>query len=231
MFLCVSGLAQSVEQIMQRHGLSWEEALAARLLADEVQAPIPALIEARKSTGLDIFRLAPAAVIQPRTPQNPAALHAKGHGWGVIAHRLGIHPGTFNKMRKGLKDVPDRDLEDDIWRRILIRRYGISESELNRIRKSRNWNDIVPAVHISKTKRIKIDSLVTRRMESWDRYRRTNRVPLDPPVISGKDKQQPTTPGLGKGLGKADDKGGLRKDDDKGKGRGKGKGKKDREDD
>jgi len=25
----------------------------------------------------------------------------RGHGWGQVAHELGIHPGTFNKLRKG----------------------------------------------------------------------------------------------------------------------------------
>lgn len=31
-----------------------------------------------------------------------AGLRSQGHGWGRIAQKLGIHPGTFNKMRKGL---------------------------------------------------------------------------------------------------------------------------------
>jgi hypothetical protein len=29
-----------------------------------------------------------------------AALRAQGHGWGVIAKKIGMHPGEFNKMRK-----------------------------------------------------------------------------------------------------------------------------------
>jgi len=215
----VLGFSQSVEQLMQRYGLKWEEALATRLIADETGAPILALIEARRSTGLDIFRLAPSAFIQPQNPQHPAGLHAKGQGWGVIAHRLGVHPGTFNKTRKGLKDIPDRDLEDDVWIRILIRRYGITEKELKRVRMSRNWHDIVPAVHISKTKRIKIDSLVVRRMESWDGYRKKTRVPIEPPVLLEKEKGKPSTPGLSRDLGNKD------------KSKGKDKGRKDRDDD
>ena len=49
-------------------------------------------------------------------------MRQSGMGWGQIAHRIGMHPGEFNKMRKNQRWNSDRDMADDLWRDRLNKR-------------------------------------------------------------------------------------------------------------
>lgn len=63
-----------------------------------------------------------------------AASRSRGHGWGVIAHDLGIHPGTFNQMRKGLDPgkARDRDLEDAALQWFIATYHGAPRRDVSR---------------------------------------------------------------------------------------------------
>ncbi|MEO7454545.1 MAG: hypothetical protein ABIV13_07260 [Fimbriimonadales bacterium] len=43
-------------------------------------------------------------------------MRQSGMGWGQIAHKIGMHPGQFNKMRKDQRWKSDREMSDDLWR-------------------------------------------------------------------------------------------------------------------
>ncbi|MGD8240183.1 MAG: hypothetical protein PVH68_16630 [Armatimonadota bacterium] len=77
-----------------------------------------------------------------------AALRSRGHGWGRIANDLGIHPGTFNKMRKGLNPaaVGDKAFEECalIW--FVAAYHGASQNDV------RHWKGrghSVPSIFIA----------------------------------------------------------------------------------
>ncbi|MCE5240203.1 hypothetical protein LLH23_17205 [bacterium] len=61
-----------------------------------------------------------------------AAWRSQGRGWGQIAHDLGVHPGAFNKLRKGLDIGSMRD--DDFERLVVVwtlsRYYGVGEDRV-----------------------------------------------------------------------------------------------------
>lgn len=58
-----------------------------------------------------------------------AAWRQHGLGWGRIAQDLGVHPGAFNKLRKGLdvNRVGDADFERLVTIWYLSRHYGVPE--------------------------------------------------------------------------------------------------------
>ena len=87
-------------------------------------------------------------------------LRQEGLGWGQIAHRLGMHPGTFNKLRKS--GAFDRD---EIWEDICEDRYGLRESEFNAIRRRGGTiRDALPAAIIARASH-------TRPLTVYQRYR------------------------------------------------------------
>jgi hypothetical protein len=68
-------------------------------------------------------------------------LREQGLGWGQISHKLGMHPGTFNKLRKS--GAFDRDR---IWGSVLKDKYGASESDLASIK--RNGGTMQDTLHV-----------------------------------------------------------------------------------
>ena len=87
-------------------------------------------------------------------------LREQGLGWGQIAHRLGMHPGTFNKLRKSGEF--DRD---EIWEDIYEDRYGLRESDLTGIRRrGGSIRDALPAAIIARASR-------NQPLAVYDRYR------------------------------------------------------------
>ena len=58
-----------------------------------------------------------------------SAWRSHGHGWGRIAKDLGVHPGAFNKMRKGLdlNHVSDTEFERLVTVWYLSQHYGVGQ--------------------------------------------------------------------------------------------------------
>ena len=61
-----------------------------------------------------------------------AALRARGHGWGRIANDLGIHPGTFNKMRRGFNSASagDKAFEECAFVWFVATYHGASQADI-----------------------------------------------------------------------------------------------------
>jgi len=66
-----------------------------------------------------------------------AALRSQGRGWGRIAKDLGMDPGTFNKLRKGLdpEGVDDADFEEAVLIWFLSEYYGHPQDRLLDLRR------------------------------------------------------------------------------------------------
>jgi len=95
-------------------------------------------------------------------------LREQGLGWGQIAQRLGMHPGTFNKLRKS--GAFDRDA---IWGSICKERYGVRDSDLAAIRKrGGSMRDALPACIIAKASK-RSPVTVYRRFETDRNWERT----------------------------------------------------------
>jgi hypothetical protein len=63
-----------------------------------------------------------------------AGLRGRGHGWGRMAHGLGIHPGAFNKMRKGFNPASagDKAFEECALVWFLASYHGASQNDVRR---------------------------------------------------------------------------------------------------
>lgn len=121
-----------------------------------------------------------------------AALRSRGHGWGRIAKDLGIHPGTFNKMRKGLAPGRggDKAFEESalIW--FLATYHGASHNDVRRYKdRGHSLPDIFIALDFSsKSGKGPGDLLAHRnRAKSWHRV--ANAVGLSSPCL-----KQPAKP-------------------------------------
>ena len=67
-----------------------------------------------------------------------AGSKSRGHGWGRIANDLGIHPGTFNKLRKGF-DIgkgSDASFEEAVLIWFLSEYYGTPQSKILKLRRA-----------------------------------------------------------------------------------------------
>lgn len=62
----------------------------------------------------------------------PVGLRSQGHGWGRIAKDMGIHPGTFNKLRKGfqVESVTDVGFEEAVMIWFLSSYYRRPQSSI-----------------------------------------------------------------------------------------------------
>ena len=91
----------SVTVIAQTHHLSVAEAAAAVVIADALGLDATFVISTGRRCNAPLVVLGPAYVISYYTRVPVVTVwghHKRGEGWGQIAHRLGMHPGTFNKL-------------------------------------------------------------------------------------------------------------------------------------
>ncbi len=94
-------------------------------------------------------------------------LRQQGLGWGEIAHRLGMNPGQFNKLRKS--GAFDRNA---IWDSVCRDRYGARESDLAAIRRrGGSVRDALPACIIANRSHTSPATVYQRyqRDRDWDR--------------------------------------------------------------
>jgi hypothetical protein len=138
--------------------------IAATVLAEKFGIPVRDVFGVSRSSQLDVFDLPPLFSIarQTRRSTNDVwRLRNEGLGWGEIAHRLGMHPGTFNKLRK--QGAFDRDT---FWSSVYRDRYHVSNADLMAIqRRGGSQRDMLPAVIIARQSRISPLSV-------YDRYRK-----------------------------------------------------------
>ncbi len=87
----------------------------------EQQMPLPEIL-----TAMYLARLAGA------DHHMVVGLRSRGHGWGRIAKDMGIHPGAFNKLRKGFQvgSVTDVGFEEAVLMWFLSEYYQTPQSSI-----------------------------------------------------------------------------------------------------
>ncbi len=96
-----AGLDDALRQIEARAGEPGGEEEIGAVMKKEygvTQKEIDALRK-RGYRVSEIYYMALLARHQNRRISEIASMHAKGVGWGVLAKRLGVHPGDLNRLR------------------------------------------------------------------------------------------------------------------------------------
>ncbi len=203
------------------------EKILTTVLADRFGIDTDQVIKVRsdsKSSIFDLGEIFSGAFRLNSTADKVWRLRKQGLGWGQIAHQLGMHPGTFNKMRNSGAFDSGR-----VWGDIFKQRFGTRNEDYEVIRKGgAKLEDIIAAVVVGKAtnrspqqvyddyKRVKnwdtVCSKAGVKMSDWKRY--ANKPAMPPrdgddsgsvgPGNSGKGNQ-----GKGKGKGKGGGRGGF----------------------
>ena len=95
-----AGLDDALRQIERRAGEPGGEEEIGAVMKKEygvTQKEIDALRKRYRVS--EIYYMALLARHRNRRINEIAAMHAKGEGWGVLAKRLGVHPGDLNRLR------------------------------------------------------------------------------------------------------------------------------------
>ncbi|MCH7905188.1 MAG: hypothetical protein IH944_11590 [Armatimonadetes bacterium] len=162
LMICTAGSAQEslLAKISLDHKLTTTEAAAAVLIGNALGIKVEWVIGASRDSGVHLHNIGPAIVISHHSGYS---LHdvlrqkPKGEGWGNVAKRMGMHPGTFNKMR-----VKGNDFENIIWINMLGDKYGFSERSFFELSKrGLKRDEIVAAVVMSNGKKDKLEASVT----------------------------------------------------------------------
>lgn len=141
--LCLPSLARAQGSIEQ---------IALRLLAERFGISTNQAIDFQRVSRLDVFEAAPVYSTSYYThrPVNEVwRLRRQGLGWGQIAQRLGMNPGTFNKLRA--QGAFDRDA---LWGSIIKRRYDARDADLAAVRRrGASARDLFCSFHIARETR------------------------------------------------------------------------------
>lgn len=125
------------------------EKIATVILADKFGIDNREVVVLREQTNLPVYQLAPiyeGAYYFKRSPSTIWQLRNQGLGWGEIAHRVGMHPGTFNKLRK--QGAFDRDR---FWTTSYQDRFGVPTQRIEVMRKSGgSLEDVLGAIIVGK---------------------------------------------------------------------------------
>ena len=120
----VSGIARADDSLTQ---------IAIKLVTQKFGISAAQVANFQHQTHQTVYEAAPVYSTSYYThkPVNEVwTLRQQGLGWGEIAHKLGMNPGKFNKLRNaGAFD------SNSIWTSFAKDRYGARESDIARIRK------------------------------------------------------------------------------------------------
>ncbi len=120
------GADVSFTAVIRDHKLSPIEAAAAVVLADAFGLDATFVISTGRKSNESLIVFGPALLIANechRKPDEVWKLHKEGHGWGEIAKKMGMHPGTFNKLRK------EGAFDERFWGYAASRSHGVSNND------------------------------------------------------------------------------------------------------
>lgn len=223
------------------------EKIAITVLADRYGIDTSQVSLFQRQTNLSVYDLAPtyqASYYFKRSPSTIRQLRNQGLGWGEIAHRVGMHPGTFNKLRQ--QGAFDRD---QIWTNSYRERFNAPTQQVYEIRRSGGTlEDVLGSILIGRMTSKDPQTIYNqfREQKSWFSVTQANNVRLEQwrrvssPVVNryviprertwtvSKVKSNKGVRDHGKGIGKGKSntggKGKGNSSKDKGNGKGKGKG-------
>lgn len=110
------------------------EKIAISVLADQFGIDTREVNIFQQRASLSAYDLAPyyeGAHYFKRSPGTIWQLRQDGLGWGQIAQKIGMHPGTFNRLRK--QGAFDRDR---FWERSYQERFGVNTNQIEVVRRS-----------------------------------------------------------------------------------------------
>ena len=122
-----------LRSIMKEHDITATEAAAGILIGKSLGLDLDFLVDQHHHYGRSLTIIGPALVICRDTGHDLGYVlrhKPKGKGWGKVAKDLGMHPGTFNKMRK-----EGMSFEAIVWMNMLGDKYKFSGKEYKRYRK------------------------------------------------------------------------------------------------
>lgn len=134
--LCISSASAQnslLEGIMREHNISATEAAAGILVGSALGLDLDFLVDQGHRHHQSITIIGPALIISRDTGHDLAYVlrhKPKGKGWGQVAKEMGMHPGTFNKMRK-----QGVSFESMVWMQMLGDKYHFSDRDYKRYRK------------------------------------------------------------------------------------------------
>lgn len=129
--VCAAADDIALSAIMRTNKLSSLEAAAVVVIADALGLDADFVISTGKKTGASPSVFGPAMILAERCDKPfHEVWKERGKGWGQVAHSIGMHPGTFNKLRKQGNSV-----EQIIWMDALKKRYGIPHNQYESWRK------------------------------------------------------------------------------------------------
>lgn len=118
----------SVAALVRKDNVSLADAAAAIAISQALGLDAQIVITTGRQYRTPIYDLGPVYYFcsEAHVPFDRVwALRKRGHGWGVIAKELGIHPGDFNKMRVS------GDFDRYSWSQILQRRYDWRDNDFD----------------------------------------------------------------------------------------------------
>jgi hypothetical protein len=158
-FAACNAQSTILAKVTTDHKLTPLEAAAAIVIGDALGFKVDALVMSSKSYNESFVAIGPALMISQYTGHpldHVLANKPKGEGWGNVAKKLGMHPGTFNKMR-----AKNGSFEDQCWMNMLYSKYKFPESEYLRVQKQGlSYLEIVLAVVKSEGKKEPLDKAV-----------------------------------------------------------------------
>jgi hypothetical protein len=146
--LVASGLVVPISAQAQISRDSIEQ-VGIMILAERLGIDPGLILSTRQRTNASVYDLAPVFAIQrdvrSHRPEDIWEMRRRGMGWGEIAKEIGMHPGTFNKMRNaGEFDV------NHIWRDSVSGGFGLDANTVQRLRNmGLTWQDISTASVLS----------------------------------------------------------------------------------
>lgn len=118
----------SVAALVRKDNVSLADAAAAIAISQALGLDAQVVITTGRQYRTPIYALGPVYYFcsEAHLPFDRVwELRKRGHGWGVIAKELGIHPGDFNKMRVS------GDFDRYSWSQILQRRYDWRDNDFD----------------------------------------------------------------------------------------------------
>jgi hypothetical protein len=154
------------------------ETVAAMILAEKLGLDTSSLLQTALGANASVYDMAPAFVMQRSAPRTSTTsiwqMRKQGLGWGEIAHKIGMQPGEFNKLRNsGQLD------SNVIWRSRYENRFGLTKAQMDSLRsKGLTWREIGAATLIARESGTNVNDVARRYLSdrSWDRVASRYRV-------------------------------------------------------